>query len=61
MTPRDPVYRVCMECGEVVNVSRFTRHDKKYLCPRCAGCPWFMTRVSKTRKEVKPLSSDKSM
>lgn len=37
------VYRVCKECGEVVNVAKGVRYGKTYLCPRCAGQPWFMT------------------
>ena len=36
-------YRVCKECGEIVNVPKGVRYGKTYLCPRCAGQPWFMT------------------
>ena len=37
------LYRVCRECGEIVNVPKGVRYGKTYLCPRCAGQPWFMT------------------
>lgn len=45
------VYRICSKCGKVVNVSRQEKHGKKYICPRCTGEPWFMTRDGLVRKE----------
>lgn len=46
-----PVYRNCRECGKRVNVSSKERHGKKYICPRCTGEPWYMTREWMVRKE----------
>ena len=46
-----PVYRVCRKCGKTVNVSCQMRHEKRYICPRCAGEPWFMTREGLVRRE----------
>lgn len=44
-----PVYRICIQCGLRVNVSCTFPKDKKYLCRRCAGEPWYMTRESLVR------------
>lgn len=38
------VYRICSKCGRVINVSRLEKGGRKYVCPACAGEPWFMTR-----------------
>ena len=46
-----PVYRVCSKCGKMVNVSCLEHHGKKYICPRCTGEPWFMTREGLVRCE----------
>ena len=46
-----PVYRVCRICGKIVNVSCQMRHEKRYICPRCAGEPWYMTREGLVRRE----------
>ena len=47
------VYRICRRCGETVNVSCKERQEKKYLCPRCAGVPWYMTREWSYREDRK--------
>lgn len=50
-------YRVCRKCGKQVNVSCKMGHEKKYICPRCVGEPWFMTRegmVSRKQKKAAP-------
>lgn len=47
------VYRICRRCGETVNVSCKERQEKKYLCPRCAGAPWYMTREWSYREDRK--------
>lgn len=46
-----PVYRICSKCRKVANVSSQEKHGKKYICPRCTGEPWFMTREWMVRKE----------
>lgn len=38
------VYRVCRKCQKEVNVSRVDPGGKQYVCPVCAGEPWYMTR-----------------
>lgn len=38
------VYRVCRKCQKEVNVSRIEPGGKQYVCPACAGEPWYMTR-----------------
>lgn len=40
------VYRICSKCENVINVSRLEKGGKKYICPACAGEPWYMTRDS---------------
>lgn len=47
-----PVYRNCRECGKRVNVSRQEKRGKKYICPRCTGEPWFMTRECMVREHT---------
>lgn len=42
-------YRVCRRCGKTVNVSCQMRHEKRYICPRCTGEPWYMTREGLVR------------
>lgn len=44
-------YRICRKCGFQVNVSSQLRQEKKYICPRCAGEPWYMTREWMVRRE----------
>lgn len=44
-------YRVCRRCGKTVNVSCQMRHEKRYICPRCTGEPWYMTREGLVRRE----------
>ena len=46
-----PVYRVCRKCGKTVNVSCQMRHEQRYICPRCTGEPWYMTREGLVRRE----------
>ena len=53
-------YRICRKCGKKVNVSSQLRHDKKYICPRCAGEPWYMTREGLVREVRKTVCSSKS-
>lgn len=38
------IYRFCRKCRKQVNVSALEKYDKKYICPRCAGQPWYQTR-----------------
>ncbi len=40
------VYRICSKCENVSNVSRLEKGGKNYICPACAGEPWYMTRDS---------------
>lgn len=47
-----PVHRICSKCGKVVNVSSQEKHGKKYICPRCTGEPWFMTREWMVREHT---------
>lgn len=47
-----PVYRNCRECGKRVNVSSQEKHGKKYICPRCTGEPWYMTREGLVREHT---------
>lgn len=45
-----PQYRICRKCGKQVNVSSQENHGKKYICPRCTGEPWYMTREELVRE-----------
>ena len=46
------IYRICRKCGKQVNVSSQLRHEKKYICPRCTGEPWYMTREGMVREHA---------
>lgn len=54
-------YRICRKCGFQVNVSSKSKHEKKYICPRCAGCPQYMTREALVRKTPSPQSGRKGL
>lgn len=45
-------YRICSKCRKMVNVSRQEKHGKKYICPRCTGEPWYMTREGLVREHT---------
>lgn len=45
------IYRFCRKCGKQVNVSALEKYDKKYICPRCAGKPWYQTREGMVKDE----------
>lgn len=53
-----PQYRNCRKCGKQVNVSSLDHHGKKYICPRCTGEPWYMTREGLVRE--KPTKATKT-
>lgn len=48
----NPQYRICRKCGKQVNVSSQEKHGKKYICPRCTGEPWYMTREGLVREHT---------
>lgn len=43
--------RLCRECGLEWNVSVLEKGTKRYICPRCAGTPWYGSREWGVKRE----------
>ena len=57
---RGAVYHLCRRCGKRVNISCQLRQEKRHLCPRCVGEPWYMTKEGLVRENWQGGRSDRS-